>query len=225
MIQDGKIAGRAILIAGQPGTGKTAIAMGMAKALGDDTPFTMLAGSEIFSLEMSKTEALTQAFRRSIGIRIREEAEIIEGEVRDAPTDAPRDRVHYLELLGRKFAAALAAVAATSFEGVSAASLQAAELTLHEEKQRIFDALRQWWGAPPPTHAEPAAASNAQFATVEAQVAAGTMQAAWRGKKAAEKKRRKEENEVRAGTFQVIKKTEKIRKWHKNAKKQDMMTK
>jgi len=81
MIKEEKIAGRAILIAGQPGTGKTAIAMGMAKALGDDTPFTMLAGSEIFSLEMSKTEALTQAFRRSIGIRIREEAEIIEGEV------------------------------------------------------------------------------------------------------------------------------------------------
>ena len=27
----------------------------------------MLAGSEIFSLEMSKTEALTQAFRKSIG--------------------------------------------------------------------------------------------------------------------------------------------------------------
>merc|ERR1719158_2822011 len=81
MITDGKIAGRAILIAGQPGTGKTAIAMGMAKALGDDTPFTMLAGIEIFSLEMSKTEVLTQAFRRSIGIRIREEAEIIEGEV------------------------------------------------------------------------------------------------------------------------------------------------
>merc|ERR1719277_2411584 len=81
MIKDGKIAGRAILIAGQPGTGKTAIAMGMAKALGEDTPFTMLAGSEIFSLEMSKTEALTQAFRRSIGVRIKEEAEMIEGEV------------------------------------------------------------------------------------------------------------------------------------------------
>ena len=28
MIRDGRIAGRAILIAGQPGTGKTAIAMG-----------------------------------------------------------------------------------------------------------------------------------------------------------------------------------------------------
>merc|ERR1711975_134230 len=67
MIRDQKIAGRAILIGGQPGTGKTAIAMGMAKSLGEETPFTMLAGSEIFSLEMSKTEALTQAFRKSIG--------------------------------------------------------------------------------------------------------------------------------------------------------------
>lgn len=81
MIKEGRIAGRAILIAGQPGTGKTAIAMGMAKALGEDTPFTMMASSEIFSLEMSKTEALTQALRRSIGVRIKEEAELIEGEV------------------------------------------------------------------------------------------------------------------------------------------------
>jgi len=88
MIREGKIAGRSILIAGQPGTGKTAIAMGIAKALGEDTPFTMLAGSEIFSLEMSKTEALTQAFRQSIGIRIREEAEMIEGEVVDIEIDA-----------------------------------------------------------------------------------------------------------------------------------------
>jgi hypothetical protein len=34
--------------------------MGMAQALGSDTPFTMLSGSEIYSLEMSRTEALTQ---------------------------------------------------------------------------------------------------------------------------------------------------------------------
>merc|ERR1719252_497255 len=87
MIQDGKIAGRAILIAGQPGTGKTAIAMGLAQALGTDTPFTMIAGSEIFSLEMNKTEALTQAFRRSIGVRIKEETEIIEGEVVEIEID------------------------------------------------------------------------------------------------------------------------------------------
>ena len=46
--------------------------MGLAQALGEDTPFTTIAGSEIFSLEMSKTEALTQAFRRSIGVRIME---------------------------------------------------------------------------------------------------------------------------------------------------------
>lgn len=43
----------------------------MAQSLGSDTPFTTLAGSEIFSLEMSKTEALMQAIRRSIGIRIK----------------------------------------------------------------------------------------------------------------------------------------------------------
>jgi RuvB-like protein 2 len=44
MITDGKIAGRAILIGGQPGTGKTALAMGIAKSLGEETPFNMLAG-------------------------------------------------------------------------------------------------------------------------------------------------------------------------------------
>eukprot|EP00954_Amorphochlora_amoebiformis_P023024 1357417-Amorphochlora_amoeboformis.AAC.2 len=91
MIKQGKIAGRAILLAGQPGTGKTAIAMGMAQALGTDTPFTMLAASELFSMEMSKTEALTQAFRRSIGVRIKEEAEIIEGEVVEIQIERPTD--------------------------------------------------------------------------------------------------------------------------------------
>ena len=91
MIQEGKIAGRAILIAGQPGTGKTALAMGIAQALGEDTPFTALSASEIFSLEMSKTEALTQAFRRSIGVRIMEETELIEGEVVEIEIDRPTD--------------------------------------------------------------------------------------------------------------------------------------
>ena len=60
MIKEGKIAGRGVLLAGQPGTGKTAIAMGIAKSLGQETPFAMIAASEIFSMEMSKTEALTQ---------------------------------------------------------------------------------------------------------------------------------------------------------------------
>lgn len=61
--------------------------MGMAKQLGPDVPFTAMAGSEIFSLEMSKTEALTQAFRRSIGVRIKEESEIVEGEVVEIEID------------------------------------------------------------------------------------------------------------------------------------------
>merc|ERR1712178_229040 len=62
---------------------------GIAQALGEDTPFTTIAGSEIFSLEMSKTEALTQAFRRSIGVRIMEETEMIEGEVVEIQVDEP----------------------------------------------------------------------------------------------------------------------------------------
>lgn len=47
----------------------------------------MMAASEIFSLEMSKTEALTQAFRRSIGVKITEESEQIEGEVVEIQID------------------------------------------------------------------------------------------------------------------------------------------
>lgn len=59
----------------------------MAQTLGPDVPFTMIAASEVFSLSMSKTEALTQAFRRSIGVRIKEETEIIEGEVVEIQID------------------------------------------------------------------------------------------------------------------------------------------
>lgn len=87
MIKEGKIAGRAVLVAGPPSTGKTAIAMGMAQSLGSDVPFTTIAASEIFSLDLSKTEALTQAFRKSIGVRIKEETELIEGEVVEIQVD------------------------------------------------------------------------------------------------------------------------------------------
>ncbi|GMG11412.1 unnamed protein product [[Candida] boidinii] len=87
MIQAGKIAGRAVLVAGPPSTGKTAIAMGLSQSLGSEIPFTCVAGSEIYSLELSKTEALTQAFRKSIGIKIKEETDIIEGEVVEIQID------------------------------------------------------------------------------------------------------------------------------------------
>lgn len=63
--------------------------MAMAQSLGEDTPFTSIAGSEVFSMEMSKTEALTQALRRSIGVRILEETEVLEGEVVEVTIDAP----------------------------------------------------------------------------------------------------------------------------------------
>jgi DNA helicase TIP49 (TBP-interacting protein) len=63
--------------------------MGMAKTLGSETPFASMAASEIFSMEMSKTEALTQAFRKAIGVRIKEENEVIEGEVVEIEIDRP----------------------------------------------------------------------------------------------------------------------------------------
>ena len=59
----------------------------MAQTLGQDVPFTIIAASEVFSLSMSRTEALTQALRRSIGVRIKEETEVIEGEVVEIQID------------------------------------------------------------------------------------------------------------------------------------------
>lgn len=59
----------------------------MAQTLGENVPFTMLSASEIYSLEVSKPEALVQALRRSIGVRIKEETDIIEGEVVEIQID------------------------------------------------------------------------------------------------------------------------------------------
>ena len=41
-----------------------------------------------------------------------------------------------------------------------------------------------------------------------------------RAKQLKAKRARKTEDEIRSGSYQIIKKTEKIRKWHKNARKQ-----
>jgi TBP-interacting protein len=81
MVKEGKMAGRAVLLAGPPGTGKTALASAIAKELGEDVPFMMITASEVYSAEMKKTEVLMQAMRKAIGVRIREVRKIYEGMV------------------------------------------------------------------------------------------------------------------------------------------------
>jgi len=66
-----------MLISGEPGSGKTAIAVGISKSIGVDTPFVSISSSEIFSLGVGKTEALYQALRKAIGVRINEETEVV----------------------------------------------------------------------------------------------------------------------------------------------------
>ncbi|MET1124510.1 MAG: RuvB-like helicase [Archaeoglobaceae archaeon] len=81
LIKEGKMAGRGILIAGPPGTGKTAIAVAISKELGKDIPFVHVSASEFYSAEMKKTEALIQAMRKATGVRIRDYRTVLEGEV------------------------------------------------------------------------------------------------------------------------------------------------
>ncbi|WP_457753780.1 RuvB-like helicase [Thermococcus sp.] len=81
LIKKGKLAGKGILLVGPTGSGKTAIAIGIAKELGEDVPFVQISGSEIYSAEIKKTEFLKQALRRAIGVRISEERKVYEGKV------------------------------------------------------------------------------------------------------------------------------------------------
>lgn len=81
LIKSKKMAGRALLMAGAPGTGKTALALGISQELGPKVPFCPMVGSEVYSTEVKKTEVLMEHFRRAIGLRIKESKEVYEGEV------------------------------------------------------------------------------------------------------------------------------------------------
>lgn len=91
LIKAKNMAGRAVLLAGPPGTGKTAIALGIAQELGPKVPFCPMVGSEVYSSEVKKTEILNENFRRSIGLRIKETKEVWEGEVTELKPEEKAD--------------------------------------------------------------------------------------------------------------------------------------
>lgn len=107
LIKSRKFSGRALLLVGAPGTGKTALALGVSHELGVKVPFCPMVGSEVFSAEVKKTEVLAEVFRRAIGVflsffflegdlfigltglRIKETKEVYEGEVTElTPSEA-----------------------------------------------------------------------------------------------------------------------------------------
>mmetsp|Transcript_25460 Transcript_25460/g.79790 ORF Transcript_25460/g.79790 Transcript_25460/m.79790 type:complete len:456 (+) Transcript_25460:66-1433(+) len=91
LIRSKKMAGRALLLAGAPGTGKTALALALAHELGPKVPFCPMVGSEVFSSEVKKTEVLMENFRRAIGLRIKETKEVYEGEVTELTPEETED--------------------------------------------------------------------------------------------------------------------------------------
>lgn len=91
MIKSKTMAGRALLLAGPPGTGKTAISLAIAQELGPKVPFCPMVGSEVYSSEVKKTEVLYENFRRAIGLRIKETKEVLEGEVTELRPEEKED--------------------------------------------------------------------------------------------------------------------------------------
>lgn len=72
--------GRIIILKGEKGTGKTALAMALSKSLGN-VPINMINASELFCLDISITESLVQAIRKSVTLEIRRTCRVVMGEV------------------------------------------------------------------------------------------------------------------------------------------------
>ena len=70
MIRSKKMAGRALLLAGAPGTGKTALALAVAQELGSKVPFCPMVGSEVYSSEVKKTEACSRILPASAHVLV-----------------------------------------------------------------------------------------------------------------------------------------------------------
>ena len=90
-----QLAGRALLLVGGSGTGKTALAMALAQELSSHKatklPFCPMVGSQVFSKEVKKTEVIMEHFRKAIGLRIQEQKEVYEGEVTELTVEETED--------------------------------------------------------------------------------------------------------------------------------------
>ncbi|KAI5172087.1 RuvB-like protein 1 [Nematocida sp. LUAm3] len=81
MVNQKKISGKSLLLTGESGSGKSALAVAVSKELGSKIPFVKIAASEVYSAQVIKTELLHQAMRRSTCVRIREIKNVYEGEI------------------------------------------------------------------------------------------------------------------------------------------------